>query len=275
MKDLIPVLFCLLVPSIASASGFQQTAAENAVSQKADNGTIQLAAVKHLRKGVETWPLIANPASPVEQRVNATLTRLNRSLAKDFLGCDGDSRESAKNLGEDQKGKDAAARDWSRSVRVTMAGPRFLSIVAIDETNCGGAHPDSDTLAMVFDMTTGKPVNWIKLLPESSAPSALIDSVSDGTTVGALVLPALQKMNLAAADAECKDAFLDPQGFLLWPDAKHETLVAQPFDLPHVVRACANEISLTLDQARKMGFDETLLGAIQQAHSQSLSASKH
>jgi hypothetical protein len=51
--------------------------------------------------------------------------------------------------------------------------------------------------------------------------------------------------------------------------------VAQPFDLPHVVQACANEINLTLDQARKLGFDESLLTAIQEAHSRVSAASKH
>ena len=84
--------------------------------------------------------------------------------------------------------------------------------------------------------------------------------------MGALILPALQAASLAAADADCKDAFQDPQPFLIWPDAKRGILVAQSFDLPHVVQACANEVDLTVDLARKMGFSESLLGAIIQAH---------
>lgn len=123
-------------------------------------------------------------------------------------------------------------------------------------------------MAMVFDLTTGKTVNWTMLLPKSAGATSYADSVSDGSTMGALVLPALTKILTAAADAECKDAFQDPQSFLMWPDAQHGTLVAQPFDLPHVVQGCAKEIDLTMEQARKLGFDESLLGAIEKAHSQ-------
>jgi hypothetical protein len=115
-------------------------------------------------------------------------------------------------------------------------------------------------------MATGKPVNWAMLLLNSAGATSFVDSVSDGSTMGALVLPALKEMLVASADADCKDAFQDPQSFLMWPDAKHEMLVAQPFDLPHVVQACADEIDLTMVQARKLGFDESLLGAIEQAH---------
>jgi hypothetical protein len=275
MKPSISAFICLFFLFVGQAAGVSQNSGGSAPAQEANSTAIQLAPIKHPRKGVDTWPLIANPTSPAEQRVNAILTRLNQRLVSAFQDCDANIRESMKETGQSANGHDPAADDWSRIVVVTMAGPRFLSLVATDETDCGGAHPDSDTMAMVFDMTTGGPVNWVRLLPKSAAPSALTDSVSDGSTMGALVLPALQRINRAAANADCKDAFLDPQGFQLWPDAKHETLVAQPFDLPHVVQACANEINLTLDQARKLGFDESLLTAIQEAHSRVSAASKH
>jgi hypothetical protein len=155
-----------------------------------------------------------------------------------------------------------------------MTGPRFLSLVASDESFCGGAHPDNDQMAMVFDMTTGATVSWTSMVARSARASAVTDTISDGSTVGALTLPALEKMNLDATDADCKDAFQSPQSFLLWPDARSETLVAMPIDLPHVVQACANEIHMTIDQARKLGFDENLLGAIHQAHLRGAAQSK-
>jgi len=269
MKQLIAIFVCVLIPSAACAGrpeGFQQPA---------DTATIQLAPLKQLRKGVDLWPLIANASSPAEQRVNSTLTRLNQRLTKAVQDCDVSARESIKEMGSAAGPHDKVSEDWTRTVEVTMAGPRFLSLVASDELFCGGAHPDNDQMAMVFDMTTGAPVNWITLVAKSAAPSALTDSVADGSTMGALVLPALRKRLVDAADADCKDAFQDPQGFLLWPDAKHETVVAQPFDLPHVVQACANEIDLTIDQARKLGFDESLLTAIQEAHRRLPAAAKH
>jgi hypothetical protein len=215
---------------------------------------------------VDAWPLIVNPDTPAAKRVNETLTRLNRSLAQALRDCDADYLRSQKVLGHLVGSHDQMSTDWSRKIDVTMEGPRFLSLVASDEIFCGGAHPDGGQMAMVFDMSIGAPVNWTELVAKSAGASPYAGTAWDGTTVGALVLPALQKMNAASADAECKDAFQNPQPFLIWPDAKHETLVAQPFDLPHVVQACANEIQLTMDQARKLGFDEVLLSAIQQAH---------
>jgi hypothetical protein len=133
----------------------------------------------------------------------------------------------------------------------------------------GGGHPNRDSLAMVFDLATGKPVNWMSLIGNSANASVYSDSNSDGTTVGALIVPALRMMTIAKADKECKDAFRNPQSYQLWPDAKSGTLTAEPFGLPHVVAACADDLALTPDEARKVGFDETLLSAIAQAHRQS------
>ena len=90
----------------------------------------------------------------------------------------------------------------------------------------------------------------------------------DGSTVGALVLPSLQPLAVAAAVDDCKDAFSDAQPFQIWLDAKRGTLVAQPFGLPHAAQVCAQEMHLTIDQARKMGFSESILAALEQAHLQ-------
>src|ERR1039457_6752545 len=175
--------------------------------------------------------------------------------------------ESIKQTGDAAGPRDKVSEDWSRKVVVTMQGPRFLSLVATHEyVNCGGAHPDSDTMAMVFDITTGTPVSWPAMVTKSAGAAAILGAVSDGSKVGVLVLPALAKINLAAANEDCRDAFQDPQPFQLWPDAKNGALVAQAFDLPHVVAACAIEIPLSMAQARALGFDEGLLGAIEQAH---------
>jgi hypothetical protein len=109
--------------------------------------------------------------------------------------------------------------------------------------------------------------------PANAKP--FVDSIIDGTKVGALIVPALLPLTRAKADADCKDAFQDPRSYQLWPDAKSGTLIAEPFDLPHVVAACADDLALTLDQARKLGFDESVLTAIDQAHKQSLAPPRH
>lgn len=229
----------------------------------------RLEPVKQLRKGVDAWPLIAHPSTPAEQSVNAILNRLNERMAKALRDCDGNYRDWAKQVDQPMTGNNAVEDDWNRTITVTMAGPRFLSMVATDSfVFCGGAHPDSDTLAMVFDLTTGRPVNWMNLIAKSANASVYSDSISDGSTVGALIVPALRDLTLAHADGDCKEAFQNPQAFQLWPDAKSGTLTAEPFDLPHVVAACAADLKLTPDQARKLGFDDTLLSAITEAHRQ-------
>ncbi len=266
MKRLIPVLFCLLVPSLALVAA--QTSLATNSNPQAATANLQLTPVKELRKSVDAWPLIVNPATPAEQRVNATLTRLNLRLAQALRECDAGAREEAKLMGTAEKGQDPTSEDWSRTIKVTMTGQRFLSLVATDEFYCGGAHPNSDVMAMVFDMTTGTPVNWPAQFPQSAGASSFVDTVGDESKVGALVLPALLKIYAAAASEECKDAFQDSQSFLIWPDAQHGTLVAQAFDLPHAVQSCADEFGLTMEQARKLGFDESVLSAIEQAHRQ-------
>ena len=230
--------------------------------------------VKQLRKGVDAWPLIVLPSTPAAQKVNATLTRQNGLLIQSLNDCDRNLREWMK-MSHFPSGKNEVEKDWLRKVKVTMLDSHFLSLLATDEVFCGGAHPDSDTSTMVFDMKTGLQVNWLTMVAGSAGASEFSDTISDGRTVSGLVLPALQKVNIAATDPDCKDAFRDRQSFLVWPDAKNGTLVALPFDLPHVVQACAREINLTMEQARKIGFDERLLSAIDLAHDRAVGTPKH
>jgi len=270
----LKALIWMLIPLVGSAGAQTGSPDSSGESPMTSAGTFQMEPVKQLRKGVDMWPLIVNAGSPVEQRVNATLTKLNNRLTQALKDCDAGAIEQSKQMGDTAKDKDPTSGDWSRKVQVTMNGPRFLSLVATDEAFCGGAHPNSGQMALVFDMTTGAPVNWLALVAKSAGASTYSDTVVDGSTAGALILPALQKMNLAAANGDCKDAFQDPQSFLLWPDAASGTLVAMPFDLPFATQACANPIKLTIDQARKLGFSESLLGAIEQANRQTGAAPK-
>ena len=260
MKTAVLLILVLSTASLASA-------------QPSDSVTLE--PVKQLRKGVDAWPLIANPTTPAEQHINATLSRLNQRMQQSLRDCDQSARDAFKELGSDApKGQDPTADDWQRTIKVTMTGPLFLSIVASDDTSCGGAHPDTDTLAMVFDLTSGRPANWMNLIAKSANASSHSDSITDGTTVGALIVPALRAISVAKADKDCKDAFEDPQSYQIWPDARSGTLVAEPFDLPHVVAACADDLALTIDQARKLGFDEALLTAIATAHRRNTSAQR-
>ena len=235
-----------------------------AFGQRPDS--VKLKPIKQLRKGVDAWPLIADASTPAERNINATLTRLNERMVKSLVDCDRSYREWAKMMDQPLAGKDAQQGSWEREITITMTGPGFLSMVAKGSAFCGGAHPDDDTRAIVFDLTTGRPVDWVNLIAESAKASTYSDSNSDGTEVHALIVPGLQSLTIAHASEDCKDAFDDRQSYQLWPDAKSGTLVAEPFGLAHAVVACADDLRLTLDQAGKLGFDEMLLSTIAQAH---------
>ena len=231
--------------------------------------------IEQVRKGVDAWPLIVNANDAASQRVNATLKNMNDKLAQALSECDTNYFAWTKDVGHESEGKGNPTGDWERKVEVTMAGPQFLSIVATDTfISCGGAYPDSDRNAMVFDMSTGDPVDWAAMIAKTAGASSIADTAYDGTEVGALILPALEKINLAAASPECKDAFDNQQLFLIWPDAQKEQLVAIASGLPHVVAACEQEIHLTMEQARALGFDETIIDSIESAHRRSMAKPK-
>jgi hypothetical protein len=226
---------------------------------------VRLAPKTELRKGVDLWPMIADAKTPAELKVNAALTRLNARLKRSVGECDVEYRESLKRMGALAKGQDPVEEDWTRTIDVTMRGPGYLSMVATDYSSCGGVHPNDSQMAMVFDLQTGTPVNWLALLPKAAGASSYSDTVMDGSKAGGVLLPALKKMYDAAADADCKGV---PEGgaFLLWPDAAKGTLVAVAFDVSHAIQACAVPMDISLEKARTLGFSEAMLGAIAEAH---------
>jgi len=233
--------------------------AQGAQANKA--GTIvRLAPVRHLRKDVDLWPLIARPTNAAERRVNATLTHLNRKFA---------DRERDCLSGEFAWSKDSFDRgEWQRTVKVTMRGPRFLSMVAADGFYCGTAHPDDDLVVLAFDLETGEQMDWGALVPKSVGASLPTNVVGDEDGTPPLILPELQAIYAAAEDpdSDCTGYFQDERPFVLWPDAESGTVVAEVAGLPHVALPCKNELKLTIEQARKLGFDETLLRVIEEAH---------
>lgn len=256
MKQLLALLLFLV--SLLSPLAAQQAGT-------AASGSVRLQPIRQLRQDVDLWPLIAHPANLPEEKIDAALTQFNRSLRKAMQECLG-GEDAWPALNGKKAPHHADDYEFSNEVRVTMAGPRFLSLVADEGYYCGGAHPDGETLALVFDLTTGARVNWTGMLP--SGASTTSDTFDDGTSAGAVVLPALDKIYLAQAMPECKNAYQNPQPCLLWPDAKKNALVVFPFRLAHADIPCASELDLSIGQARTLGFSAALLDNIEQAHRQ-------
>ena len=183
MRRLIAALLSLLLPSLLVAAAQVEGPSAEPYPQRKDTPALHLEPIKQLRKGVDAWPLILNPASPAEQRVNATFTMLNKHLEQALHDCDGDYQAWLKQIGNVAGGQDQMSKDWSRNVKVTMRGPLFLSVVASDDVFCGGAHPNDDRIAMVFDMSIGAQVDWNTLVSKSEGAAIDKEAAMDGTGI--------------------------------------------------------------------------------------------
>ena len=213
--------------------------------------------VRQMREDFDLWPLIVHPKSAAERRINATLTHLNGEIAKKVRDC---------LSGQFAWSKDFTGGEWQRTIKVTMTGPQFLSMVASDGFYCGGAHPDDDLVVLVFNLATGEQVDWSTQVSKSAAASLPKNVPGDEDGTPPLMLPELQKIYARAQETYCKEYFEDERPFVLWPDAESGTLAAEVAGLPHVAQPCKSEMKLTIEQARKLGFNESLLWLIEEAH---------
>ena len=228
---------------------------------------IQLAAPTSLRKDIPALPQIADPADDAERRINAALKRLDRNVMKASADCKGG--------------------DWQRSVDVPMTGPGFLSLTITDSFNCDGtAHPDAGTMSIVYDLATGRPVDWTHLLPASLSGAVDLEEQADGTKVVTLASKRLFDLYMAgyrageapSADLDaCKQAFLEsasggPPAMMVWLDAKGGGLAVQ-VDLEHAQAACVEPVVISAAVLRTEGAQPALLKAFAATPSASTAAS--
>jgi hypothetical protein len=233
-------------------------------------GTIGLAADRHvhfrvpppIREGIASMPQIIDPVDEAESRINAALSRFDATVRK---------------AAEDCKSFDGKPGDWERSIDVPMRGPGYLSFVVTDSTYCGGAHPNTSTMSIVYDLRTGAPVDWTQLLPAALTGTVALQEGQDGTKMVTLASQRLYELYLAGYRAgdrsagvqECKQAIQDgagnsPPQMMAWLDAKAGGLAVQ-FDLPHAVQACEEAVVIPLLTIRAEGAQSMLLDAIQKA----------
>lgn len=163
---------------------------------------------------------------------------------------------------------------WTRAIAVAMRGPRYLALVTTDYADCGGIHPNTDSVALTYDLRTGQPPNWPALLPKRLVQTVTIEQAMDGTPLGMVASPELRSLYLAAArepaaavSESCMPALLDLAGpFMLWPDATQRGIVVRPSRLPHAAAACGVPVVIGVDVLRSRGVQPALLDAIGAAH---------
>ena len=228
-------------------------------------GAVEVITSPPLWKDVNAFPRVAGE-DPVVRRINATLQKADDRLGRAVRGCAKTSRQP----------RDLAGA-WKRSVRVTTHGPNFLSLVADDVSFCGGAHPDSGTLALVFDLQTGQLVDWRTLLPASLIQSTPLDEALDGGKIGlissdklaatyGMLYPTRPQNDISNEDwSSCREAVGEARAFLAWPAVKPNGLAVQPADLPHVVAACGVPVIVPTAMLRSLGVSQSLTDALDAA----------
>lgn len=223
-----------------------------------------LSPIQQIKNGADLLPLILNPRNEAERKINATLRGRNGAAHDALAQCNLDWRQWAEAKNAHANGYLHAS--WLRRVQVTMFGPHYLSFLITSTAICNGSYPMNSREALVFDMKTGDPVNWslLSLTKEPDNERHSTSSPGDGVSFSS---KALEDLNLSNASApDCKNAFYSPQPFILWPDARKGLLMAEATDLPHATQGCARPIGLTMEQVRKLGFDERLISDIAAAH---------
>ncbi|WP_267354386.1 MULTISPECIES: hypothetical protein [unclassified Methylobacterium] len=228
---------------------------------------VTVAAQPELKPGLAAMPQIAAPADDAERRINAALKRLDGNVRKAARSCQADG---------------GANSSWTRTIRTPMRGPRFLSVEISDDMFCGGAHPSTGLMAIIYDLTTGAPVDWTKLLPPALTGKVALVEGMDGTKMVTLASKRLHALYLeryrpktGAAkrdgdDDACRTVVQDtsmgdPPAMMAWPDAKAGGLAVQ-YDLPHYAQACADTVVIPNAVLRREGAQPVLTDAIEAAH---------
>ncbi|MGU3403826.1 hypothetical protein [Methylobacterium brachiatum] len=216
---------------------------------------------------IDALPQIVDPVDEAERKINAAVKRIDAHVRKAAQTC------------KQEGGKYAS---WDRSVQTPMRGPRFLSYVINDSWSCGGPHPNNSTTAIVYDLTTGAPVDWTTLLPPALTGKVVLEAQADGTRMVALSSKRLHNLYLQAYrpktgksaedtdDKECREAVTEtfsgePPAMTVWPDAETGGL-AVAFDLVHAVQACADTVVIPTSTLRREGVQALLTDAIDAAH---------
>jgi hypothetical protein len=213
---------------------------------------VRLKTLPPVAPGIAAFPrVVATPGDAAAARINRALVQAGQQS-----GCG------------DQKGT------WNRRIVATMRGPRFLSLFASDDWYCGGPYPDTDQVALVFDLETGAPIDWKKILPPALLERAAPDP--GGTDADPVLITSRTLWTLYAKAAavlggkECGAVLKDPAGLgtrlMLWPDAEADGLTVQQADFPHVVKACGPPITIALPELRKLGVAPAFIDAIEEAH---------
>lgn len=144
-------------------------------------------------------------------------------------------------------GMAAVEGDYNRSLEPVMISRRWLSVAEHHDGFCGGAHPDAGNSYQIWDRTTGREIN----LHDWFTARAVKRETVGGEVLRSLE-PAFRTFIMAGAryrgdQAECRDVVRDSE---FWNIGLTRTGFVFSPDLPHVVQACGDELTVTFARIR-------------------------
>ncbi len=233
-----PIAFAVLVALLAPPA----TAA---------NAPLTLRKTPNLAKNAEAFPMLVG-ATPAIARINRTLQAANAKQREDMKDCWRDAPQDG--------------YWWEQSVGAPLIGAHFVSLWAHGDLSCGGAHPNLVDETLTFDLTTGEPVDWRRLLPAS------LRLATDGTVASddAIASPALTALFVdqstkEGVGADCQEAFAQQEmNFEFWPDAKAKGLAMRAANLLHWAEGpCSGPVTIPVATLKRLGLDAPLIEDIE------------
>ena len=155
----------------------------------------------------------------------------------------------------------------TQAVRVTRNAP-LLAIEVTYESDCG-AYPSSGINSYVFDPATGALIDWARALPEAGVTAGepdteMFTNAFTSASLQARLVAAARKQSDADWRNDCLPV-LEGQDLSLTARINTEThtLDITP-DLPHVVQACGDSLSLGTADLTALKADPRLIEAVRQ-----------
>jgi hypothetical protein len=213
---------------------------------------LQLLRQHSLSPKADSLPRIAHP-NQIQSSINRDLQRLDAHAKGDATGCAGTS-------------EDGREMFYERSVQILSRGPRSLGIAVDVSTDCGGVHPYYYQFTLAYDLETGKPIDWEKILTKADAQNAPVNPDNalpfDLPGVRSVLLQKLYRSAWKGAGQCSVDDVAPPAStedsdltvFLLAPASERRGLSVLPVGLASAVSACAQAVILNRNAMDELGI---------------------
>lgn len=134
--------------------------------------------------------------------------------------------------------------DYHDEVAVRLVTSRWLAVNVVNESSCGGAHPNNSNQPILFDRITGNVTDLYTWLGSASSNREKVEGYSETIdTLRGKLFDLVLKLHPRASESEedCGGAVKTASSWTL--ELKGEGIGFTP-DLPRVVMACGDEVVL-------------------------------